>query len=48
MKTFPIVFEDEEHEVIQRAAFESRKTMKQFILEAIEDKIKKEAKKEVK
>ena len=48
MKTFPIVFEDKDHEVLRRAAFESRKTMKQFIIEAIEDKIKKEAKKEVK
>lgn len=42
MKTFPIALEDELHEKIQRIAFESKKSMKQFVIEAIKEKIDRE------
>jgi len=42
MKIFPIALDNELHEKIQRIAFESKKSMKQFVIEAIKEKIIKE------
>jgi len=42
MKIFPIALDNELHEKIQRIAFETKKSMKQFIIEAVKDKINKE------
>jgi len=42
MKIFPIALDNELHEKIQRIAFETKKSMKQFIIEAVKDKINEE------
>lgn len=42
MKTYPLDLEDEFHKKIQRVTFESNKTIKLFILEAIEEKLQRE------
>lgn len=39
MKTFPLYFEDAEHKKIKEAAEKEGKTIKDFIMAAIEDRI---------
>jgi predicted HicB family RNase H-like nuclease len=41
MKTFPLYFEDKQHEELKKAAIKQGKSIKEFILEAIKDKIQK-------
>lgn len=41
IKTFPLQFTEEYLDVIRKAANENGKTIKDFILDAIQDKIKK-------
>jgi uncharacterized protein (DUF1778 family) len=44
VKTFPLYFEDKEHEEIKKAAEKADKTIKDFIFEAIKEKIANERK----